>query len=95
MAASKFILDAGIRFKLGRAPPSESLTDSNSAARAFGHQPSEPGFLEVVIVLRAAFSMACQNLLLPDVPNIHAVSILAEVDPRDVALNRKGFWMSD
>jgi hypothetical protein len=38
MAASKFILDAGIRFKLGRAPPSELLTDSNSAARAFGHQ---------------------------------------------------------
>ncbi|PLW29090.1 hypothetical protein PCASD_19745 [Puccinia coronata f. sp. avenae] len=32
MAASKFILDAAIRFKLKRAPPSESLTDSNSAA---------------------------------------------------------------
>ncbi|PLW58843.1 hypothetical protein PCANC_00253 [Puccinia coronata f. sp. avenae] len=38
MAASEFILDAGIRFKLGRAPPSELLTDSNSVARAFGHQ---------------------------------------------------------
>jgi hypothetical protein len=38
MAASEFISDAGIRFKLGRAPPSESLTDSNSAARAFGHR---------------------------------------------------------
>jgi hypothetical protein len=37
MAASKFILDAAIQFKLGRAPPSESLTDSNSAAQAFGH----------------------------------------------------------
>jgi hypothetical protein len=38
MAASEFILDAGIRFKLGRAPPSELLTDSNSVARAFGHR---------------------------------------------------------
>ncbi|PLW33019.1 hypothetical protein PCASD_14896 [Puccinia coronata f. sp. avenae] len=38
MAASKFLLDAAIRFKLRRAPPSESLTHSNSAARAFGHQ---------------------------------------------------------
>jgi hypothetical protein len=38
MAASEFISDAAIRFKLGRAPPSELLTDSNSAARAFGHQ---------------------------------------------------------
>jgi hypothetical protein len=38
IAASKFILDAAIRFKLRRTPPSESLTDSNSAARAFGHQ---------------------------------------------------------
>ncbi|PLW50393.1 hypothetical protein PCANC_07580 [Puccinia coronata f. sp. avenae] len=38
MAASKFISDAAIQFKLGRAPPSESLTDSNSAARAFGHR---------------------------------------------------------
>ncbi|PLW29992.1 hypothetical protein PCANC_24175 [Puccinia coronata f. sp. avenae] len=38
MAASKFLLDAAIRFKLGRAPLSESLTHSNSTARAFGHQ---------------------------------------------------------
>jgi hypothetical protein len=38
MAASKFLLDAAIRFPLGRAPPSESLTDSNSAAQAFGHR---------------------------------------------------------
>jgi hypothetical protein len=38
MAASKFLLNAAIQFKLGRAPPSESLTDSNSAAGAFGHQ---------------------------------------------------------
>ncbi|PLW37803.1 hypothetical protein PCASD_11299 [Puccinia coronata f. sp. avenae] len=38
MAASKFLSDAAIQFKLGRAPPSESLTHSNSAARAFGHQ---------------------------------------------------------
>ncbi|PLW04786.1 hypothetical protein PCANC_28767, partial [Puccinia coronata f. sp. avenae] len=38
MATSNFILDAAIQFKLRRAPPSESLTDSNSAARAFGHQ---------------------------------------------------------
>jgi hypothetical protein len=35
MAASKLLLDAVIQFKLGRAPPSELLTDSNSAARAF------------------------------------------------------------
>ncbi|PLW57972.1 hypothetical protein PCANC_00678 [Puccinia coronata f. sp. avenae] len=40
MAASKFLSDAAIRFKLRRAPPSESLTHSNSAARAFGHQSS-------------------------------------------------------
>ncbi|PLW14674.1 hypothetical protein PCANC_18342 [Puccinia coronata f. sp. avenae] len=49
MAASKFISDAAIQFKLGRAPPSESLTDSNSAARAFGHQvgySSDPRFWE-------------------------------------------------
>ncbi|PLW36372.1 hypothetical protein PCANC_16206 [Puccinia coronata f. sp. avenae] len=38
MAASEFLSDAAIRFKLGRAPPSELLTHSNSAARAFGHQ---------------------------------------------------------
>ncbi|PLW21299.1 hypothetical protein PCANC_05038 [Puccinia coronata f. sp. avenae] len=38
MAASEFLLDAAIRFKLGRAPPSELLTHSNSAARAFGHR---------------------------------------------------------
>ncbi|PLW51650.1 hypothetical protein PCASD_00558 [Puccinia coronata f. sp. avenae] len=38
MAASKFLSDAAIQFKLGRAPPSELLTHSNSAARAFGHQ---------------------------------------------------------
>ncbi|PLW40292.1 hypothetical protein PCANC_11165 [Puccinia coronata f. sp. avenae] len=38
MAASELLSDAAIRFKLGRAPPSESLTHSNSAARAFGHQ---------------------------------------------------------
>ncbi|PLW39137.1 hypothetical protein PCANC_12588 [Puccinia coronata f. sp. avenae] len=37
MAASEFILDAAVRFKLGHAPPSELLTDSNSAAQAFGH----------------------------------------------------------
>ncbi|PLW43874.1 hypothetical protein PCASD_05820 [Puccinia coronata f. sp. avenae] len=36
MAASKFILDAAIRFKLGRAPLSESLTDSNSVAKRPG-----------------------------------------------------------
>ncbi|PLW06461.1 hypothetical protein PCANC_11611 [Puccinia coronata f. sp. avenae] len=33
MAASEFILDAAIRFKLGRALPSELLTDSNSVAK--------------------------------------------------------------
>jgi hypothetical protein len=38
MAASRFLLDAAIRFKLGRVPPSESLTHSNSAAWVFGHQ---------------------------------------------------------
>jgi hypothetical protein len=38
MAASEFILDAAIQFKLRRAPPSELLTNSNSAAWAFGHQ---------------------------------------------------------
>ncbi|PLW19490.1 hypothetical protein PCANC_08769 [Puccinia coronata f. sp. avenae] len=38
MAASKFLSDVAIQFKLRRAPPSESLTRSNSAARAFGHQ---------------------------------------------------------
>ncbi|PLW53708.1 hypothetical protein PCANC_04489 [Puccinia coronata f. sp. avenae] len=47
MAASKFLSDVAIQFKLRRAPPSESLTRSNSAARAFGHQPSEPDFLAV------------------------------------------------
>ncbi|PLW41447.1 hypothetical protein PCASD_07166 [Puccinia coronata f. sp. avenae] len=36
MAASEFLLDAAIRFKLGRAPPSESLTDSNSVAKRPG-----------------------------------------------------------
>jgi hypothetical protein len=36
MAASEFILDAAIQFKLGRAPPSESLTDSNSVAKRLG-----------------------------------------------------------
>jgi hypothetical protein len=40
MAASEFTLDAAIQFKLGRAPPSELLTSSNSAARVFGHQVS-------------------------------------------------------
>jgi hypothetical protein len=38
MAASKFLSNAAIRFKLGHVPPSESLTDSNLAARAFGHR---------------------------------------------------------
>jgi hypothetical protein len=38
MAAFKFILDAAIQFKLGQAPPSESMTKSNSVAWAFGHQ---------------------------------------------------------
>jgi hypothetical protein len=36
MAASKFISDAAIRFKLGRAPLSELLTDSNSVAKRPG-----------------------------------------------------------
>ncbi|PLW27797.1 hypothetical protein PCANC_26928 [Puccinia coronata f. sp. avenae] len=36
MAASKFLSDAAIRFKLGHAPPSESLTDSNSVAKRPG-----------------------------------------------------------
>ncbi|PLW42809.1 hypothetical protein PCANC_07968 [Puccinia coronata f. sp. avenae] len=36
MAASEFILDPAIRFKLGCAPPSESLTDSNSVAKRPG-----------------------------------------------------------
>jgi hypothetical protein len=36
MAASKFILDAAIRFKLGRVPLSELLTDSNSVAKRLG-----------------------------------------------------------
>jgi hypothetical protein len=36
MAASKFLLDAAIRFKLGHAPPSESLTNSNSVAKRPG-----------------------------------------------------------
>ncbi|PLW30699.1 hypothetical protein PCASD_20135 [Puccinia coronata f. sp. avenae] len=36
MAASEFILDAAIQFKLGRAPLSESLTDSNSVAKRPG-----------------------------------------------------------
>ncbi|PLW33406.1 hypothetical protein PCANC_20747 [Puccinia coronata f. sp. avenae] len=36
MAASKFISDAAIQFKLGRAPLSESLTDSNSVAKRLG-----------------------------------------------------------
>ncbi|PLW39007.1 hypothetical protein PCASD_08430 [Puccinia coronata f. sp. avenae] len=38
MAASTFLSDAAIRFKLGRAPPSELLTHSNSAAQALGHR---------------------------------------------------------
>ncbi|PLW22216.1 hypothetical protein PCANC_27747 [Puccinia coronata f. sp. avenae] len=42
MATSKFILDAAIRFKLRRALPSESLTDSNSVARVFGQDPGNP-----------------------------------------------------
>jgi hypothetical protein len=33
MAESEFLLDAAIRFKLGHAPPNESLTDSNSVAK--------------------------------------------------------------
>jgi hypothetical protein len=36
MAASKFLSDAAIRFKLGRAPPSESLTDSNLVSKRPG-----------------------------------------------------------
>jgi hypothetical protein len=36
MAASKFLLDAAIQFKLGRAPPSELLTNSNSVAKRLG-----------------------------------------------------------
>jgi hypothetical protein len=36
MAASKFLLDAAIRFKLGRAPPSELLTGSNSVTKRPG-----------------------------------------------------------
>ncbi|PLW32734.1 hypothetical protein PCASD_12405 [Puccinia coronata f. sp. avenae] len=36
MAASEFLSDAAIRFKLRRAPPSESLTDSNSVAKRPG-----------------------------------------------------------
>jgi hypothetical protein len=36
MAASKFILDAAIQFKLGRAPPSELLTNSNLVAKRPG-----------------------------------------------------------
>jgi hypothetical protein len=36
MAASEFLLDAAIRFKLGRAPPSESLTNSNLVAKRPG-----------------------------------------------------------
>ncbi|PLW10181.1 hypothetical protein PCANC_24406 [Puccinia coronata f. sp. avenae] len=38
MASSKFLSDAAIQLKLKRAPPSELLTHSNSAAQAFGHQ---------------------------------------------------------
>jgi hypothetical protein len=38
MAASKFLSDAAIQFKLGRVPPSELLTHSNSVAWAFGHR---------------------------------------------------------
>ncbi|PLW11445.1 hypothetical protein PCANC_25666 [Puccinia coronata f. sp. avenae] len=38
MAASEFLSDAAIRFKLRCAPPSELVTHSNSAARAFGHR---------------------------------------------------------
>ncbi|PLW04749.1 hypothetical protein PCASD_26488 [Puccinia coronata f. sp. avenae] len=36
MAASEFILDAAIQFKLGHAPPSESLTNSNLVAKRPG-----------------------------------------------------------
>jgi hypothetical protein len=36
MAASEFLLDAAIRFKLGRVPPSELLTNSNSVAKRPG-----------------------------------------------------------
>ncbi|PLW26648.1 hypothetical protein PCASD_22946 [Puccinia coronata f. sp. avenae] len=36
MAASEFLSDAAIRFKLGRAPPSESLTGSNSVTKRPG-----------------------------------------------------------
>jgi hypothetical protein len=36
-AASEFLLNAAIQFKLGRAPPSESLTNSKSVAQVFGH----------------------------------------------------------
>jgi hypothetical protein len=33
LAASKFTLDVAIQFKLGRAPPSELLTNSNLVAK--------------------------------------------------------------
>jgi hypothetical protein len=36
MAASKFILDAAIQFKLGNVTPSESLTNSNLVAKRPG-----------------------------------------------------------
>ncbi|PLW41490.1 hypothetical protein PCANC_13113 [Puccinia coronata f. sp. avenae] len=36
MAASEFLSNAAIRIKLGRAPPSESLTNSNSMAKRPG-----------------------------------------------------------
>ncbi|PLW28719.1 hypothetical protein PCASD_21524 [Puccinia coronata f. sp. avenae] len=71
MAASEFISDAAIRFKLGRAPPSESLTDSNSAAQVFGHQPSEPDFLAVVALARCYCRYAALR---------HAKALLAAKD---------------
>jgi hypothetical protein len=37
MAASNFILDVAIQFKLGRASPSELLTNSNLVAKCLGH----------------------------------------------------------
>jgi hypothetical protein len=36
MAASKFLLDAAIQFKLGHVPPSELLANSNLVTKRLG-----------------------------------------------------------
>jgi hypothetical protein len=62
MAASKFILDAAIQFKLGCAPPSELLTDSNSAAWALiGQQFTRWGMPKFESDGRIRYKLGCSH----------------------------------